>query len=1063
MAPSPSGKAEVCKTSITGSNPVGASRVGIRHEMTHTPADPSTNPSLIGQFFNAALAGLAAGVLAALLDTRQAAGVLNQHSDIGLLLLQAIGRLGMAGAVLGLTASVLTESGSALAARLGRSRQIGATGLLTMVATPALIYIAFSLFQGGTTSKLPARHLFVAATAAASIAMTFVVARMTLSLVDSADQTGSKKSRLFIVAGILFLIALGIRWCDAHLYRRLYLYLHAALGLTTIGGLGLAFRICILSNNRDVRRSRLAPITLGAVLVVFAVALGTSDKRQNVKTAAWESTATLSNLLRITSVSQRVRRNQAPSDKVRELRRQRARRGRELASDDWPVFPNAHVLLITIDALRADRLGVYGNTRRKLSPNIDRWAEERGVVFERAYCTAPHSSFSITSLHTSRYTHDEAMLKQEIRHATLAEILGDYGYQTVAFYTQGIFFTDGDQVGHYRRSEFGFDTATHGSFDSTELTDKAIEAIDVATANSARPVFIWVHYFNVHEPYKSERFGTSPADRYEGEIYETDAEVIRLIKHAEQTLRGEKIVFLSADHGEEFKDHGGYYHGSSLYEEQVRVPLIVSLPRAVPHRVTTPVSLTGVAPTALKLVGILPPAHMLGQDLRPALLSGGRKHLPQPVFASVMHHHMVIRWPWKLIADPSRQLYELYNLTTDPLERVNVYDREQTTADELLDEIHGWLDDIGKGEDEARTALNLGQMSDPRAIPGLKSVAANSGAPTAERVEAIRLLGKMRDHSTIPALTPLLDDRDEHVAIAAALSLGRLGDRSGQDLMRDALFDDYPSIRDQAALVLGRLGDSAAAPALIEALGRDDVDTREQAVRMLGRLGDPTTVEPLLEALDEERIRYLVVLALGKIGNLKAYDALMNVLEHDRYTDVRGYAVVALGWLEADQAAPKLIRVLREEPEIKWTAESLIRLGAVGRAPLFGTDIAEGLPGLLGGFSRCTEKPKIVHGEFMGRTTCRTKGHIAKLSFEASAPNGATVILRARHLLSDKGLEPVLTIRVDEREVAKVHLHGELEELRIDTPAWSPGGHGVVLQLEKSGRFEVDHLLVLAK
>ncbi len=1065
MAPSPSGKAEVCKTSITGSNPVGASGVGLRHDMTHTSVDSSKFHYQGDRFLNAGLAGACAGLFAAILDARQAARVLDSALDVALLFVQAAGRLSLCGLVLGLVVAALAAIGGALARHFGRPERKGAAALQTLFASPPLIYIAFRLFGGGYTSKLPAAEVLAGALALVLICLFWTAARIMLSLVDRAGREDLKRFHIVFICTALVLVSLCLRFMDAYLYRRLYLYLHTALGFATVGGLALAIRITMPAGAKTARRRRLAFASFGLSLSLFIVALVSFDARQTVKTAAWDHTAILADVLRTTSFTRRAEYHRRTSSKVRALRKERARRIRAVSADEYPVFPSAHVLLVTIDALRADRLGIYGHSGRDLTPNLDRWARDRGIVFERAYCAAPHSSFSLTSLHTSRYTHDEAMLGREIKHVTIAEILRDYGYETWAFYTQGIFFTDGDQVGHYRRSRFGFDHVKHGGFRPGELTDKAIEAIDTIDADGLGPSFMWVHYFNVHEPYKSTRFGNSPEDRYEGEIFETDSEVVRLLKHATRTLSGGVIIALSADHGEEFKDHGGYYHGSSLYEEQVRVPFIFQLPGVKPGHVRAPVSITGYAPTLLRLVGIDPPQAMEGQDLRPALFQGDDKHVAEPVFASVMRHRMVIRWPFKLIADPSRQLFELYDLTKDPGERVNSYDKQRAVADELLGEMYAWIDEMGKGEDEAHTALNLGHMRDPRAIPGLLRVATNTGAPTLERVEAVRLLGEIRDYSIIPELRPLVVERDEPVAIAAAMALGGLGDLSGQDLMRDALFDEDPDIRDRAALVLGRLGDRAAGPGLIEALGRNDVKIREQAIRMLGRLGDPETADALIEALAEDRTRYLVVLALGKIGNSKAMGALMDVLEHDRYTDVRGYAVVGLGWLGLAEAVPRLVRVLRQEPEIKWTAEALVRLGGIGKAPVFGTDAARGLPALTRGFGRCTEKPKIVHGEFLGRTLCRSLGRTAELGFEADAPHGATVILRARHLLADKGRAAQLIVRIGGNEVFGVKLGGELEEFRIETPAgvWPAGTHRVVLALDQVGAFELDHFVVLAK
>jgi len=1011
----------------------------------------------------AVLIGTAAGWIAALLDVRQGATSLFSTGEVALLALQGIGRLGLAGAVLGTLAAVLVDLGRIAAKRSRRFEGAVAAAPVTLAAVPGIVYVAAALFRGGFTSSLPARPLLVVLLATLLIGLFWLGARLLLTLVERADRGElSRPSLLGSILG-LALLALALRWCDGHLYRRLYLYLHGMLGIGTLGAFALALRLGFA--RLALVRGPIGPVAaLAATLVLAWGAWASIDARQTVKNAAWDHTATLADLLRITWYARSHTVPVTRSPEAAEVRRERAARVRQIEAGHWPAFRDAHILLVTVDALRADRLGVYGHTERELTPKIDAWAVDKGVVFERAYCAAPHSSFSTTSLHTSRYTHEEAMLGREIRHQTLAEVLRGAGYETRAFYTQGIFFTDGDLVGHYRRSRFGFEQVVHGAFPPRELTDRAVVALE-EIVRGGRPSFLWVHYFNVHEPYESTRFGDTPAARYDGEIFETDGEVVRLIERAGELLGGQLIVFFSSDHGEEFGDHGGYYHGSSLYEEQVRVPLIIATPGGAAGRVPVPVSLTALAPTALELVGVEPPGGMAGPDLRPALFGDGGAFVAEPVFASVMRHHMIVDWPLKLIVDPSRGLFELYDLVEDPGERVNRYDVRKQDADRLLGNLHGWLEEIGKGEHEARTALNLGHMHDTSAVPEIARIAQNSGAPREERIEALELLGEIRERSVIPVLETLLEDPDDRVAVAAALALGRMGNTAGRELLVESLYDSDPAQRDKAALTLGRMGDRAAARALTEALGRNDVKTREQAIRMLGRLGDPSTVDALLESLAEDRTRYLTVLALGKIGHPKALEPLLEVIEQRRYTDVRGYAVVGLGWLGERAAIPRLTRLLAEEPEIKWTTEALVRLGAVGEAPLFGLDAVEGLGAAAGGLGRCTAKPKIIHGDYLTRTTCRTTGGAVSLSFEAAATGGATVFVSARHLGRDEGTIKRLDIAVDGAAIGAVEIAAARGEYRLETSGdlWGPGLHRVTLKLRGGGTFELDHLLVLAR
>ncbi|MDJ0765129.1 MAG: sulfatase-like hydrolase/transferase [Myxococcota bacterium] len=1012
----------------------------------------------------AILAGLLAGGVAAILDLRQAIWGLDSGFEKLLLCLQAVGRLGLAGMLISTAVVCLALMGRRLAPLIKQSETSMATTAITSVAAIGLIALAYHLFQGGRMRLLPGRFVLIGITAAVFVIVFWLLTRAILRVVQAADRGRLTRGWVIIICTVLISAALGARWCDAHLFRRLYLYLHTTLGAVTLGGFAMAFRILLARGTETVRFRKWGGLIAGGVVVLYVGAAATFDLRQTVRAAAYNHTATLADVLRVTARPIRPGMRPKPSTPPITLQRELRRRVLPAENGQWPAFPDAHVVLITIDALRADRMGVYGHRHRDLTPNLDQWAREKGVVFERAYTTAPHSSYAISALHASRYIYDEAMLNRDIQYPTLADAFNARSYETAAHYTKGIFFTEGNKVGHYRRSKFGFGKVTHGNLPPEDLTDEMIGVIDRVVTIGEPPTFLWVHYFNLHEPYESTRYGVSPTDRYDGEIRDADEAVIRLIRHIEATLQRNAIVVITADHGEEFEDHGGCYHGSSLYDEQVRVPFIIAVPGIAPKRVRAPISVAAAAPTVLHLVDITPPPTMLGQDLRPGIFGGDEKHMAQPVFASVMHHHLVLDWPWKLIADPSQEIYELYNLATDPKERANRFDREKSVAKNLLQTLYAWLDTIGQGEDDARTALNLGQMHDPRSVPRLKQVAENNGAPAKERVQAIRLLGEMRIKSAKPLLRTLLSDASEAVALAAALTLGEVGDMSGLDLVYDALFDIDPELRDRAGLILGQHRDRAATPALVEALGRDDVGVREKAIRALGRLQDKTAVPHLLEALVEERTRYLVVLALGKIGDARAYDALIDVLDHDRFQDVRGYAVVALGWLGLEKAIPRLIRVLRDEPEIKWTAESLVRLGAVGEAPLFGTDVAQGMGSTLSGFTTCKEKPPFVDGAFLNRTACRTAGNSATLRFFAFAPNGATVILRARHLLKDNRKTPLLTIRVDGAQVGKAPLLGKFQEVRLQTNGniWTEGKHVISLHLDRNGPFELDHFLVLA-
>ena len=1010
----------------------------------------------------AILSGLVAGLIAGLLDARQAAVEISGIRDSLLVLLQTVGRTTLAGALLSGLAFGAFTVGQNATQRLGQNKINGGNLAVSILAAPGLIYVAVRLFDGGVTSQLPAKSLLIVVTASVLTVLFWLGAKLVVAFVSMSDKNSRSRRMLFILCSFVFLLSLGLRWCDAHLYRRLYLFLHGLLTLGTLGGFAVCARTLFFNHRQNINFIRVAAFGLAAALLLSAAAGVFADERQLVKVAVFDQTATTANILRWITGPRKVGSDSRPSAEVRRQRYEREKLARLASNDtDLQSYPGAHLVLITVDALRPDKLGAYGYKKRNLSPNLDKWFKS-ATLFERAYCTAPHSSYSISSLHTSHFTHDEAMLGKEITHRTLAELLSDAGYETTALYTQGIFYTEGDKVGHYRNNEFGFKNPFHGAPRPEKVTDLAIGEMDGYVARGEPAFFTWIHYFNVHEPYMSTEFGNSPLDRYEGEIKNADKAIMRLLEYIETKLARDTIIVFSADHGEEFEEHGGHYHGSSLFDEQTRVPLIIKVPGAKPSRISTPVSLVDVAPTVLRLLGLKPLPDMTGQDLRPAIFKGTSAHVAKPVFASVMKKHMALKWPWKLISDSANNLFELYNLEQDPLEKVNIYDDNKQLGEELFAETNSWLDELARDKDEVQTALNLGRMRDKRAILGLLAVAANTGAPLDDRVEALDLLGKIRPWNAASQLIELLDDKEDRVAIFAALVLATIDNDKGSAVLRDALYDDDPDVRDKAALALAGLGDTAAVPVLIEALGRDNLKIREDAIRSLGDLRDTRATEPLIETIAEDRTRYLTVLALGKIGDRRANDTLMDVLKHETHTDIRGYAVVAFGWIGKPGPLERILRVYREEPELKWSTEALIRLGAIEENLIFGTDAVKGQTALGNDFKKCTEKDLIIAGEFMGRTVCETKDSKATLTFFADAPYGAQIVIRARHLLADKTRKQQIIILLDDTKAAEVEIGSKMAEFRLPTPGtlWKKGVHTVTLKTN-DGRFALDHLLVI--
>lgn len=314
-----------------------------------------------------------------------------------------------------------------------------------------------------------------------------------------------------------------------------------------------------------------------------------------------------------------------------------------------------NVLLVTIDTQRADALGLYGN-RPGLTPHIDALGA-RSTVFERATSpvgtTFPAHASLLTGVyprtHGVRYNGDSL----DDGFVTLAEALSGAGYDTMAFLTYGSMISRGG-LGQ------GFAEASHepgGPPAHSEDPEKITGLVEAALAKRrSRPFLLWAHYYQPHSPYDPTPFskkaltdydgplkdgvavsgiyklqgqGTPLSDSdhealralYDGETQVADETLGRILQALEKAgLEKDTIVVVTSDHGEVLGEHGDFGHGPRLWEEVLRVPLVIHDPRdPTARRVRTRVGLVDVAPTLLDLVGVAIPDGTEGRSLAPAL------------------------------------------------------------------------------------------------------------------------------------------------------------------------------------------------------------------------------------------------------------------------------------------------------------------------------------------------------------------------------------------------------------------------------------------------------------
>jgi arylsulfatase A-like enzyme len=422
--------------------------------------------------------------------------------------------------------------------------------------------------------------------------------------------------------------------------------------------------------------------------------------------------------------------------------------------------PEVPVIVYLVDTMRADRLGVYGHSEwNSPSPNLDQLGSV-SVVFDAAYAPAPWTLPSVASLITSRWPCEHDLLTSVRRLTpkmlTLAERLQDVGYSTAGMYSNHL-------VGPMADLNRGFDTFVMplGEYQFPEFTQYTV-------ANRGdSPLFLYLHTMEPHNFYitpqeYAQTFGfftkqdyaelkrlwlgcralTVPdyyagrpvgttdnteeqqachgslleilpmIDRmYEASIYHADVKVGEVIEELKRDgIWDEAIFIFLSDHGDEFYEHGQWSHEQAVYEEQVRVPLIIHYPgdRYAGLRISEPVSLVDIMPTIFDFLGVPELCDdCRGRSLSALLERDAVIHDSSARVMSFRHNYrtyykpaeeargdvnVVIRQDeWKGIWNDEISKLELYDLASDPGERQDVGDQNKDIASTLAKDARQWL------------------------------------------------------------------------------------------------------------------------------------------------------------------------------------------------------------------------------------------------------------------------------------------------------------------------------------------------------------------------------------
>jgi len=462
------------------------------------------------------------------------------------------------------------------------------------------------------------------------------------------------------------------------------------------------------------------------------------------------------------------------------------------------MFPDANVLLFTLDTTRADRIGCYGYPNVR-TPNIDGLAAQ-GVLFKNATAQAPLTLPSHSSIFTGTYpfihgVRDNGGFYLEPENVTLAELLKPRGFTTSAFV--GAFVLD-SRWGLNQGFDYYYDNFDFAKYKKISLDSVQREGGEVAKAffdwfktNGDRRFFSWIHLYDPHtpyeppEPYRSEYSGR-PWGLYDGEIAYVDSIIGKVLESLrEKGVLDKTIIIIMGDHGESLGEHGESSHAFFIYDSTVSVPLILRLPASnlKGKVIDAQVENVDMMPTLLDLLGIAVPKEVQGRSLVP-LLAGGRAGAERMAYSESYYPRYHYGWSelkslrtvtYKYIQAPRP---ELYDLVRDPMEKSNIYGQNGPQAERFIKEL--------KRIQEQSSVQGTGEKA-PRQLDN----------DTLEKLKALGYVGGFTSRAKLDRSEGLSDPKDKiHLYNKIKQAEGASADREYDEALKKIgeVIDEDPGI-----------------------------------------------------------------------------------------------------------------------------------------------------------------------------------------------------------------------------------------------------------------------------
>jgi hypothetical protein len=499
-------------------------------------------------------------------------------------------------------------------------------------------------------------------------------------------------------APLLIVPALGTLVGNLLLYRDDYVEGHTTAVVAATLGLGAFFSSKL--EGRSVPRRRAWLLTAGVVI------LGCYPTPNAVRLRLFESPGSAGAWLAANTIWRLPDLDGEPDPNI-DPRWLQPREGERSPSMLRPPPAAPVVVLVTIDATRRD--AVLGEERALRLKNLGRMMKE-GTVFTEARSPGSQTAVSLAALFSGKYfselvwsKHGSGKTRFDYPAADdslrFVERLDERGVSTFKVVSLTFLRNDFGVARGFREEQVVTEGRRHAR--GREVLDPIVKRLE--STRSDEPLFVFGHLTEPHAPYdRGKKRSGSNWERYLSEVELADELLGRVMTVLSRGHLAERaLLIVSSDHGEAFGEHGTYEHTKTIYEEQLRVPLLFWGAGVKAQRVAEPVNLVDLGPTMLDWFGADTPDSMAGESLLPIVLEGPQR-LSRPLFAEGRLRRAIFAGDLKVIVDERRKTVEAFDLAADPGELTNLYESDPDRVRPALAALHRYFEQRSASRDGYR-------------------------------------------------------------------------------------------------------------------------------------------------------------------------------------------------------------------------------------------------------------------------------------------------------------------------------------------------------------------------